>query len=90
MSKDKLTFAMPEGMPTPEGKKVGDTFEAPAMFELEEGGKVCLVSVNGMKLAGYEEEKEDAPDNDEDGGEKDEFMDNLRQEYTKQKSGMTA
>lgn len=79
MKEGKLTFAAPEGMPAPEGKEVGDEFEAPAMFRLEKDGKLCLVAVNGMKLAAYKEEAESTPD--------DEFMGGLEQEYASQKGG---
>lgn len=76
----KLTFAAPEGMPAPEGKEVGDEFEAPAMFRMEKDGKLCLVAVNGMKLASYKEEAEPDP-------EEDEFMGGLEEEYASQKGG---
>lgn len=83
MKEGKLTFAAPEGMPAPEGKEVGDEFEAPAMFRLEKDGKLCLVAVNGMTLSSYKEEPESTPDEDE-------FMGGLEQEYASQKNGKAA
>lgn len=79
----KVTFAMPEGMPMPEGKEMGDEFEAPAMFRMEKDGKLCLVAVNGMKLEGYKEEPEESADGDEDA-----FMGALSKEYTAQTGKM--
>lgn len=79
----KMVFAVPEGMKMPEGKGVGDEFEAPATFRLEAGGKLCLVSVGGLKVSGYDDE---SPEEEMADGE-DEFMMGLEKEYVAQKGG---
>lgn len=84
MSK-KLVFETPPGMTAPEGKEKGDTFEVPAVLKIEGDGKLCLVSVSGLKLKGYEEKDEDeSPDEEMEEGE-DEFMGGLEREYASQR-----
>jgi hypothetical protein len=45
-----IVFKLPEGVQVPDGKIVGDTFQAMATFELEAGGKVCLKEVDGESI----------------------------------------
>jgi hypothetical protein len=58
-----LKFPMPEGFTPPEGAEKG-TFEALATLEMEEGGTLCLVAIDGIPL-GSEESEEPAPEGDE-------------------------
>lgn len=59
--KGKLRFAAPDGFDL-EGKAEGDTIEAVAELEIEEGGKLCLRKLNGIEVAGYDKPKPDTAD----------------------------
>ena len=56
-----LKFPMPEGFTPPEGAEKG-TFESLATLEMEDGGTLCLVAIDGIPLDSSEEE---APKEDE-------------------------
>lgn len=45
-----ITFDLPKGVQIPDGKQVGDTFQAMTTYEIEAGGKVCLREVDGEPL----------------------------------------
>jgi hypothetical protein len=49
-SKDYPEFYA-EDLPAPDNTKVGEKFEVLAMVEAKEGGKFCLVSVDGVPVS---------------------------------------
>lgn len=51
-----IEFVIPDGYQVPEGTDEGDTFEASATFRLK-NGKMCLESIDGVAMPGYENEK---------------------------------
>ena len=50
----KIEFSLPEGFVVPESSgKVGDQFDTLATVQVKEGGKVCLVAIDGYRMPGY-------------------------------------
>lgn len=64
MNKESIEFMAPEGMEMPEGLAAGDTFEAMATVKLGEDGELYLTALDGMPLAGMEEEEEEDEENE--------------------------
>jgi hypothetical protein len=61
-------FMLPEGVEIPEGVKMGDRFQVVSTLVMKDGGKVEMVEVDGVPIAGYEKEgkeKEESEDSDE-------------------------
>lgn len=67
-----ITFELPAGVQIPDGKQVGDTFQAMAGFKIEAGGKVTLEDVDGEPLNDTSEQPEaadsEAADDTQDSG----------------------
>jgi hypothetical protein len=49
-------FMLPEGVEIPEGVKMGDRFQVVSTLVMKDGGKVEMVEVDGVPIAGYEKE----------------------------------
>lgn len=62
-------FMLPEGVEIPEGVKMGDRFQVVSTLVMKDGGKVEMVEVDGVPIAGYEKEKEKEESEDSDEGE---------------------
>lgn len=57
--KNKTYIKLPEGFEAPEDLEDGGTFEAVVEIR-KEGSKYCIDSVDGMELAGSDEEYDEA------------------------------
>lgn len=55
-----VTFQLPQGVEIPDGKNVGDTFQAMTTYKLLANGKVSLEEVDGEGLNG-KLDPEDSP-----------------------------
>jgi hypothetical protein len=49
----KIEFNLPAGLHLPDGVAEGGTFDVSAKLQVKEGGKVCLVELDGMPMPGY-------------------------------------
>lgn len=58
-------FMLPEGVEIPEGVKMGDRFQVVSTLVMKDGGKVEMVEVDGVPIAGYEKEAKESEDSDE-------------------------
>lgn len=63
----KVEFDMPKGDGEFDGLEPGEKMTVRCTIRKEEGGRACLVAVNGMEVSGYEEEEEDKDDEEEEG-----------------------
>lgn len=55
----KLIFQLPEGVEIPDGKKMGDTFQAMATFKIMDKGMGELTQVDGESIDGSSQDNED-------------------------------
>lgn len=60
----RLTFNAPEGLDIG-AKEDGDTIEAVAEFSVEPGGKLCLKTINGIEVEGYDMKRGPEPAGDD-------------------------
>lgn len=54
-----IIFKLPDGVQIPDGKEIGDTFQAMATFSIEKNGDVCLEEVDGEPLDPSKEESDE-------------------------------
>lgn len=55
----EIKFQLPDGFSVPEGHGIGDEIEVLATLRLEDGGRACLVEVDGKAMPGYDDASED-------------------------------
>lgn len=59
MKKSALTFTLPQGVEVPDGKQMGDTFQAMGTFRIDAGGKCTLTEVDGEPIDGSGDQPND-------------------------------
>lgn len=69
----KVEFDMPKGDGEFEELRPGEKMRVQCTIRKEEGGRACLVAVNGAEVSGYEEEEES--EETEEGSGFDEMLD---------------
>lgn len=58
----RIEFDLPEGLSPPEGISKNGQFEALATIQLKEGGRACLVAIDGHRMPGYQEKDANGDD----------------------------
>lgn len=65
-SKKRVEFQLPEGFSAPDSISNNDQFESLATIQLKDGGKACLVALDGYRMPGYRDgdgSESEEPDN---------------------------
>lgn len=64
MAGKMISFKLPAGVQIPDGKQMGDTFQAMTTFKLGTDGMVQLCEVDDEPVAGYKDDDSDSPNPD--------------------------
>jgi len=55
----RIEFDLPDGLSLPDGVSTNGEFDALATIQLKDDGSACLVAINGHRMPGYTDDKDD-------------------------------